>query len=96
MILHIIKATVCAHYELALTFSDGTRKRVNVAPLLRGPVFEPLKDPGFFEQVQVDPVIGTVAWPNETDLAPEALRDLPALPGSEDCETDLTRQSSPA
>ncbi|RPJ86326.1 MAG: DUF2442 domain-containing protein [Acidobacteria bacterium] len=95
MILHVVKATVCGHYELALTFNDGTRKRVNVAPLLRGPVFEPLKDPGFFGRVHVEPAIGTVAWPNEADLAPEALHDLPALPGPEDCQTGGTDKRAP-
>jgi hypothetical protein len=85
--IHVVNAKACGHYELALTFSDGTKKRVNIAPLLHGPVFEPLRDPLFFNKVQVDPVTGTVAWPNDTDLAPEALRDLPALPGSADCET---------
>jgi hypothetical protein len=85
--IHVVNAKACGHYELALTFSDGTKKRVNIAPLLHGPVFEPLRDPLFFNKVQFDPVTGTVAWPNDTDLAPEALRDLPALPGSADCET---------
>ena len=95
MILHILEAKACGHYELALTFSNGTRKRVNIAPLLHGPIFEPLQDPTFFNRVQVDPAIGTVAWPNEADLAPEALHDLPALPGSDDCETGSGR-SGPA
>ena len=60
-----------------MRFNDGTRKRVNVLPLLEGPVFEPLRDPAYFARVGVDSVLGTVVWPNEADLAPEALYELP-------------------
>jgi len=63
---------------LRVRFSDGMRKRVNLLPLLVGPVFEPLRDPAYFARVRVDGVTGTVGWPNGTDLAPEAIRDLPA------------------
>jgi len=96
MLLHVVKARVCGHYELALTFSNGTRKRVNIAPLLHGPVFEPLRDPDFFKKVQVDPMIGTVTWPNEVDIAPEALHELPALPGFDDCGTARSSTGSDA
>jgi len=78
MILRILKAQVCGPHSLRLMFSDGTRKRVNVWPLLDGPVFEPLRDPVYFARVVIDPVAGTVVWPNEADLAPEALYELEA------------------
>ena len=78
MILHILKAQACGPHSLRLTFSDGTRKRVNLWPLLDGPVFEPLRDPVYFARVVIDPVAGTVVWPNEADFAPEALYELEA------------------
>ena len=78
MILHVVEAVVCGPHSLQLTFNDGTRKRVNVLLLLAGPVFELLRDPDYFARVVVDPVLGTVVWPNEADFAPEALYDLPA------------------
>ncbi len=78
MILRIVEAKACGDYSLEITFSNGVRKRVNVLPLLEGPVFEPLRDPSFFARVTVDPVVGTVVWPNEADIAPEALYELPA------------------
>ena len=37
---------------------------------LYGPVFEPLKDPELFAQVEVDEY-GAVCWPNGADLAPD-------------------------
>lgn len=76
-ILHILSAEVAADYRLRLEFDDRTRKTVNVRPLLRGPVFEPLLDPRYFARVVVDSVCGTVVWPNGADFAPEALYELP-------------------
>ena len=78
MILHILEAKVCGPHSLRLTFSDGTRKRVNLLSLLDGPIFEPLHDPTYFARVVIDPVAGTVVWPNEADFAPEALYELEA------------------
>ena len=63
---------------MRLTFSDGTRKRMNLLPLLDGPIFGPLRDPVYFARVVIDPVAGTVVWPNEADFAPEALYELQA------------------
>jgi len=76
MVLHIVEATVCGPHSLELTFDDGTYKRVNVLPLLDGPIFEPLHEPSYFARMVLDPVAGTVVWPNEADFAPEALYEL--------------------
>jgi len=73
LILHILEAEICGPHSLDLLFDNGVRKRVNVLPLLRGRVFEPLKDPAYFGRVTIDPVGGTVVWPNGADFAPEAL-----------------------
>jgi Protein of unknown function (DUF2442) len=76
MILRIRKAEVCGPYSLSLTFSNGTQRRVNMLPLLDGPVFEPLRSPEYFSRMALDPVCGTVCWPNGADFAPEALLGL--------------------
>ena len=76
MILRIVDANVCGPYSLDLKFNDGTCKRVNVLPLLEGPVFQPLHEPGYFARVALDRVVGTVVWPNGADFAPEALHEL--------------------
>ena len=73
MILHILEVEVCGPHSLQLLFDDGTKKRVNVLPLLRGRIFDPLRDPAYFSRVTIDPVGGTVVWPNGADFAPEAL-----------------------
>ena len=82
MILRLMSAELCGQFHLHLVFNDGTVKRVDVRPLLDGPVFEPLRDPKCFARVALDPVAGTVVWPNGADFAPEALRELPDLGGA--------------
>lgn len=79
MILRLIEVQSRGGHKLHLAFNDGTHKTVDVFPLLDGPVFEPLREPAYFARVALDPVCGTVVWPNGADLAPEALRDLAAL-----------------
>lgn len=62
-------------YRVHLTFWDGTEGDVDLEPLLRGPVFQPVcEDPAFFAQMFLDG--DTLAWPNEADIAPETLYDL--------------------
>lgn len=87
MVLHIVKAKVCGPHSLELTFDDGTHKRVNVLPLLDGPIFEPLREPAYFARMVLDPVAGTVVWPNEADFAPEALYELEAEEETDPVET---------
>jgi hypothetical protein len=73
----VVSVQVAGPHALDLRFKDGTRKRVELLPLLEGPIFEPLRDPIFFAQVLLDPVAGTVVWPNGADIAPETLYRLP-------------------
>jgi uncharacterized protein DUF2442 len=62
-------------HQLRLTFSDGLVRELDFADAARewGGVFEPLADPVFFARVAVDPVAGTIAWPNGVDLDPDVL-----------------------
>lgn len=69
----VTEVKVVRPYILEVTFGDGARRRVDVEPLLYGEMFEPLRDPALFAQVSVDPVLGTVVWPNGADLSPEFL-----------------------
>jgi hypothetical protein len=78
MILRIREVRVCGPHSLRLTFNDETTKQVNVLPLLEGMIFEPLRDPVYFASATLDPVCGTVVWPNGADIAPEALHELEA------------------
>jgi hypothetical protein len=63
-------------YRLFITFADGTRGEVDVSKSIFGPmpgVFEQLRNSARFAQVGIDH--GTVVWPGELDLAPDAMYD---------------------
>jgi Protein of unknown function (DUF2442) len=83
MILHITEAQVCGPHHLRLKFSDGVAKRVDLGPLLRGPIFEPLRNPAYFARAELDQDFGAVQWPNGADFAPEALHALANLDPSD-------------
>jgi hypothetical protein len=72
-LVDIVGVTVVAEYRLRLTFADGTMGEVDFNGRDRRGVFEPLRDPGFFARVAIDPESGTIAWPNGVDMAPEPL-----------------------
>jgi len=62
---------------VTLGLTDGTFRVVDLTPLMRGPVFEPLlRDPARFREVRVDPVLGTLVWPDGADLDPDVLLGL--------------------
>jgi hypothetical protein len=76
----IVSVELNGAYGLRLTFDDGTVREVDLDGQLDGPVFEPLRDPELFAQVQVDRESGTVTWPTGADLDPIVLYEgLPPL-----------------
>jgi hypothetical protein len=68
---NVVRATYDQAFRIRLTFNDGTEASVDFQPWLSGPVFEPLKQAGYFRKFFVDG--GTVTWPNGADIAPETL-----------------------
>jgi hypothetical protein len=64
-------------FRVRLGFTDGSTGDVDLAPYLRGPVFEPLvQDRALFTAVRVDPECETIVWPNGADIDPDVLYDL--------------------
>ena len=62
-------------FSVELGFGDGATRRVDLRRFLEGPVFAPHRaDPAFFRSVRVDPAVGTIVWPDGTDLDPDVLR----------------------
>ena len=81
-LIEVTDVKVLGHYRLRLTFSDGLVGDVNVSDIRRkGNLFKDLRDPDYFAQVRVDPDVGTIAWPNGLDLAPERLHREAKPPG---------------
>jgi len=67
----VIEAEYRGGYTIKLTFNDGISETIDFAQWLDGPVFERLKDVGYFQGFFLEG--GTVTWPNGADIAPETL-----------------------
>jgi hypothetical protein len=68
---------IVANYTLKIEFNDGSEQTINFEPILYGPMFGPLRDLSLFNQVQLDPEIGTLVWPTGADIDPTVLHDWP-------------------
>ena len=71
--IRVKNVTHLKEYTVRVTFTDGTGRDIDLEPYLRGPIFEPLRDPANFGAVAVDPELGTIVWPNGADLCPDVL-----------------------
>ena len=71
---HVVAVVVHPPYTIDVTFDDGAARRIDLTDELWGPVFEPLQDVGRFSQFEVSPILHTIRWDNDADLAPEFLQ----------------------
>jgi hypothetical protein len=71
----VLEARWVTGHTVWLRFRDGTAGEIDLAPSLRGPVFEPLRDVEFFKQFRIHAEFETLVWPNGADFAPEFLHD---------------------
>ena len=63
-------------FRLWVRFNDGAEGEVNMAPMVhssKAGVFAALRDETLFRQVRLE--WGAVTWPDELDLAPDAMYD---------------------
>ncbi len=70
---NVTHVTPVANNALEVAFADGTQGRVQFEPSHLTGVFSALKNAVFFDQVFIQG--GAVAWPNDLDLAPDAMYD---------------------
>jgi Protein of unknown function (DUF2442) len=57
-----------------LSFTDGSKRVVDLEPFLRGPIFEEIRaSTEAFRKVKVDKELGTITWPNGADIDPDVL-----------------------
>lgn len=72
---HVLEARHVGGYLVWVRFRDGTAGEVDLGPVLRGPVFEPLRNPEVFRRFTIHPEFHTLVWPNGADVAPEYLHE---------------------
>lgn len=73
MLIDVVEAKYVRDFIVWVKFEDGSAGEIDLSEELHGPVFEPLRDVEYFKQVKLDPELGTIAWPNGADFAPEFL-----------------------
>lgn len=64
-------------YTLQVRFDDETERVIDFRPILAGELYGPLRDLTLFNQVQLDPEVQTLVWPNGADFDPATLHDWP-------------------
>jgi hypothetical protein len=72
-LVHVTQVEVAGEHRLRLAFEDGISGEIDASGWDWRGVFEPLRDPTFFAQVELDEQLGTIVWPNGADVAPETL-----------------------
>ena len=73
--LRVISAEYVDGYRIRVGFDTGETGIVDLADVLWGPMFEPLKDVQVFRRFSISPQLHTICWDNGADLAPESLHD---------------------
>lgn len=71
MFLKVTQACYLHAFCVEVVFNNGKKGIADLSEALKGPVFEPLKNPEQFARFQVDPELETIVWENGADLAPE-------------------------
>lgn len=73
MLYQIVDVEARPNYRLWVRFADGVEGEVDLSDLVGKGVFSAWEDPDVFRSVEIDEESGTVVWPGELDLAPDAL-----------------------
>ena len=74
-IYKVLSFEIIAPYTLDIKFNDNKSQVINFYPILRGELYSPLKEISLFNQVQIDPEVHTLVWPNGADFDPATLHD---------------------
>jgi len=73
-LLRVVDVEYIKDFTMRLEFSNGDIKTVDFLPLLKGGIFEPLKDKKNF--IQFGLTDWTLEWYNGVDFAPEYLYEM--------------------
>lgn len=69
----VVDFKIVGHYTVCVSFDDGSERVIDFEPILLGPLFGPLRELDLFNQVTIDPDIGTLVWPTGADIDPNVL-----------------------
>ncbi len=72
-IIKITKVSALEPYSIEVTFHTGETKKIDLSPILYGPLYGALRDWQTFKEVVVNPEVATIEWPNGADFDPETL-----------------------
>lgn len=76
-IYRVMGLEIVGRYTLRVEFDDATTQVIDFRPLLVGEMYGPLQDERLFNQVEIDPEVHTLVWPNGADFDPATLHDWP-------------------
>jgi len=68
---------IVALYTLRVRFSNQTEQAINSQPVMAEALYGPSRDLALFHQMQLDPEVHTLVWPNGANFDPATLRDWP-------------------
>lgn len=81
-IYRVVKVEVVSPYTLQVEFDDRSVQVIDFKPVLAGELYGPLRDDKLFRQVEIDPEVHTLVWPNGADFDPATLHDWPQHMGA--------------
>ncbi len=76
-VYRVVGFEIAGPYTLQVKFDDGAKQVIDFRPVLEGELFGSLQDEGLFNQVEIDPEVHTLVWPNGADFDPATLHDWP-------------------
>lgn len=76
-VYRVVEFELTGPYKLRVKFDDNTTQIIDFRPILAGELYGPLRDEKLFNQVEIDPEVHTLVWPNGADFDPETLHDWP-------------------
>ena len=76
-IYRVLTFEIVGQYILRVEFDDATEQVIDIRPILEGALYGALQDEEMFNQVEIDPEVHTLVWPNGADFEPATLHDWP-------------------
>lgn len=74
-ICRITDFEITGPYTLRVKFDDASEQIIDFRPVLVGELYGPLQEERLFNQVEIDPEVHTLVWPNGADFDPATLHD---------------------